>query len=383
MSRRICIVSCTLAAGGAERWASRTCTFLAEHSDLMVSMALFRDEKAYPCPESVPLHILNHRSFPHTARTVRQLRRLLNEEHIDVVVSNGAFTGQFVGQAVRGTKVQWIARISGNIEKAQHGFLQRWGWRWLDWNIGHATAIVANSAGLAGEVRARWRRYESRVVTIPNGIDVQNLQIESIQTGTVTKTHQDQQPMVLAAGRLHSVKRPDVFLQAILTLQKTYPVKAYWCGDGPLRNEVVNLIRKMGLESTVQIVGFQQNLAAWMRHAKCLVMTSDHEGSPNVLAEAMAIGVPVVSTDCDHGPGELLANERGWLVPVGDAERIAEAIAKVLSDPGEAQRRASRAQGWVQANLDLPLVGGRWKELIEHCVSFRREPNDGLAGRFS
>ncbi len=370
MTRHVCIVSNTLADGGAERWASNTCNYLTGQFDLKVSLVLFRDEKTYPCADSVVVRFLHHCHFAHSFRTVRQLRQILRRDQFDAVISNGAYTGQFVGQAVRGTSAQWIARISGNIAQGQQNLLQRWGWRWLDYNIKGATTIVANSVRLTQETQSRWPGIAERVITVPNGVDVKYLLSASAQSQKMSELKKIQRPVLLAGGRLNSVKRPDVFLRTVQLLQQNFDVEAYWCGDGPLRSDTERLIRELGLENRVRIVGFQRDLPSWMRRADCFVMTSDHEGSPNVLSEAMAIGLPVVSTNCDHGPGELLANERGWLASVGDADSIAEAVSEVLTNPQQAQYRASNAQRWVQENLDLSSIGNRWKELIEDCCQF-------------
>jgi len=381
MMRHVCIVSNTLADGGAERWASNTCTYLAGQHDLIVSLILFRNEQSYPCPDSVKVRVIDHRYFVHTFRTVRQLRRMILRDQVDVVISNGAFTGQFVGQAIRGTNARWIARISGNIAKGQRNILQRLGWCWLDRNIQRATAIVANSANLTREARTRWPGLIERAVTIPNGVDIPHLISALTQPKEWRETERPPRPILLAAGRLHSQKRPDIFLHTVRILQNSFDFEAYWCGDGPLRDETERLVIEMGLEGCVRIIGFRSDLPAWMRRAACFVMTSDHEGSPNVLAEAMAIGVPVVTTNCDHGPGELLADGRGWLAPVGDSAKIAAAIAEVLSNPDEAQRRASKAQRWVQENLDLKSIGACWKKLIDDCLQSQPQQGKSPAGR--
>lgn len=381
MKRHICIVSNTLADGGAERWASNTCSYLAGKSDLKVSLVLFRDEKSYPCPDPVCVRVLNHRYFANTFRTVSRLRQVILKEKVDVVISNGAFTGQFVGHAVRGTNTRWIARISGNIAKGQQSFLQRWGWRWLDWNIQRATSIVANSHSMATEVQSRWPALAERVVSIPNGVDVDLLTTMASQECHIDGVDFTRQPFVLGAGRLHPQKRVDVFVQAIAQLKMTQPIFAYWCGEGALKSEFLQLIEQTGLSQVIRVLPFRNDLPALTKHASCFILTSDHEGSPNVLAEAMAIGVPVVSTNCDHGPGELLADERGWLAPVGDAERIAEAIAEVLSNSDKAQRRASKAQRWVKENLDLAFIGARWKKLIDNCLQSQTHHGKSPAGR--
>ena len=366
MTQHVCIVSNTLADGGAERWASNTCTFLAK-AGLRVSLVLFRDIRTYPCPESVSVMVLGHRHFGHTLFTVRRLRRLLIGEKADIVISNGSFTGQFVGQAMRGTNSRWIARISGNIAKGQETFLQRLGWRWLNSNIARSSAIVANSQSMADETIARWPGLAERVCVIPNGVDLNYLARASADESAGIAP--EERPMILAAGRLHPQKRPDLFVEALRLLKTRFEFNAIWCGDGPLRETTERQIKACGLEEEVKTVGFQAKLPRWIALASCFVMTSDHEGSPNVLAEAMALATPVVSTDCPHGPKELLAESRGWLTPVGAPDQVAAAIAEVLSQPNEARLRANRAQAWIQENLDLQSVGERWKGLIAEEVS--------------
>ncbi|MEC8555651.1 MAG: glycosyltransferase [Planctomycetota bacterium] len=369
MTRHVCIVSNTLADGGAERWASNTCSFLAE-AGLRVSLVLFQDIRTYPCPDSVTVTALQHRHFGHAFRTVRRLRKLLIEESVDTVISNGSFTGQFVGEAVRGTSSRWIARISGNIAKGQESFLQRWGWRWLDRNIASASAIVANSANLQSEVQARWPSLSNRAAMIPNGVDVQKLIDASKQKTDLPEMANSETFKIVAAGRLHPQKRPDVFLEMVQALIRDgHEVKAYWCGDGPIRDAVEQQIEELRLNKHVTILGFRRDLPSWIGMADCFVMTSDHEGSPNVIAEAMALGVPVVSTDCDFGPRELLAEGRGWLAPVGDAEQLAASVREVFSESETSKSRASRAKVWIQENLDLHSIGARWEELIEESVA--------------
>jgi len=383
MTQHVCIVSNTLADGGAERWASNTCDYLAGDPGFKVSLVLFRNDKTYPCPDSVSIRALNHRYFVHTFRTLRRLRRILIEDQVDVVISNGAYTGQFVGQAVAKTKTRWIARISGNIAQGQQNLLQRLGWRWLDRNIHHATAIVANSRSMATEVQSRWPAMAERISSIPNGLNVDRLRTTESQQSGLQNADFIRRPFVLGAGRLHPQKRPDVFIQMLAHLKSTTQIFAYWCGDGALRPEIERLINQTGMSEDVKLLPFRSDLPVFMKSADCFVLTSDHEGSPNVLAEAMAIGIPVVSTNCDHGPGELLADHRGWLAPVGDAVKIAEAVSEVLSNPEEAQRRASKAQTWVRENLDLASIGVRWKELIQQVCTSSASPCELPSGRTS
>jgi len=105
-------------------------------------------------------------------------------------------------------------------------------------------------------------------------------------------------------------------------------------GEGRLRPELEELAQNLGIADRVAFPGFVNNPYAYMARASLFVLSSAWEGSPNVLTEAVALGRPVVATDCPSGPRELLQDGRyGPLVPVGDADKLAEAMLETLQHP--------------------------------------------------
>jgi glycosyltransferase involved in cell wall biosynthesis len=105
-------------------------------------------------------------------------------------------------------------------------------------------------------------------------------------------------------------------------------------GKGRGRGRLEALAEKLGIKEDLHLPGFVSNPYAYMAQSDVFVLSSLWEGSPNVLTEALAVGIPVVSTDCESGPRELLQDGRyGPLVPVGDAEALATAILKTLAKP--------------------------------------------------
>ena len=124
-------------------------------------------------------------------------------------------------------------------------------------------------------------------------------------------------PVILAVGRLDAQKNHGLLLRAFSLLPLDLNARLLIVGEGPCREALTAEIRALGLESTVQLLGEDVNPFRFMARANCFVLSSNHEGLPGVLIEAMACGVPVVSTDCPTGPREPLEDGRwGLLVPL-------------------------------------------------------------------
>jgi glycosyltransferase involved in cell wall biosynthesis len=141
-------------------------------------------------------------------------------------------------------------------------------------------------------------------------------------------------PVILGVGRLVSQKDFPTLIRAFARVQARYPSRVMILGEGEDRPYLEALIRELGLEADVALPGFVENPYIYMAHAAVFALSSVFEGFGNVVAEALAAGTPVVSTDCPSGPAEILAQGKyGHLVPVGDEEALADAIVETLLNP--------------------------------------------------
>jgi glycosyltransferase involved in cell wall biosynthesis len=143
-----------------------------------------------------------------------------------------------------------------------------------------------------------------------------------------------QPPVVLGVGRLEPQKDFPNLLRAFALLRKKQKARLVILGEGNLRGQLEALAKELGIEEDVQLPGFNSNPYAFMKRANVFVLSSVLEGLPTVLIEAMALGTPVVSTDCKSGPKEILGNSGyGTLVPTKNPEALAVAIEKTLNAP--------------------------------------------------
>ena len=158
-------------------------------------------------------------------------------------------------------------------------------------------------------------------------------------------------PLIIGMGRLTLQKDFETLIRAFDMVRYSHPSRLIILGEGKKRRELQALIHQSGLEDVVDLPGFQPNPYPYLKASDLFVLSSQWEGSPNALTEAMALGIPVVSTDCPSGPREILDEGRlGPLVPMKEPEAMAEAILKVLKDPPPKERLMKAVEGYSLEN---------------------------------
>jgi glycosyltransferase involved in cell wall biosynthesis len=152
-------------------------------------------------------------------------------------------------------------------------------------------------------------------------------------------------PRLIAMGTLKEQKDYPTLLRAFAALREDVDAQLLILGDGALRAELEAERAALGLDGAVHMPGFLEHPGPYLRHADLFVHSAAWEGFGNVLVEALACGVPVVTTDCPSGPAEILDDGRyGRLVPVADPAALARAMAAALKDPRDAERLKARAR---------------------------------------
>ena len=242
---------------------------------------------------------------------------------------------------------------------------------WTRWLITSPTALLANSHAVCDEIQAAQLLPPERIWFVPNAIDVDQW--------SARRHSADQTPITAAfVGRLVAVKRLDCFLRALAKArQQTPALRGVVIGDGPERAPMEHLARELELmPQHVAFLGSRSDVASELRRAEMLVLTSDDEGSPNVLLEAMAAGLPVISTPAGDAKRIVHDGATGFLVPFDDPDAIA---AKIVCLAGDAELRStlgSSGRQFVDQQYSAATLTDRLLS-IYHAVA-ERQHNERL-----
>lgn len=224
--------------------------------------------------------------------------------------------------------------------------------------VKRASRAIAVSAGVGRDLVSRGFPPE-KVVIINNPLPVLTAPPASY-SWQITLDGMGEGPVIATAGRLVAVKDHSTLLKAFSLLRAQRPARLVIFGEGPLHAALRAEADALGVGSQVLLPGYVDHPAACYAVADLFVLSSRSEGFGNVLIEAMAAGVPVVSTDAPHGPREILADGAyGNLVPVGDAAALAEAMERGLERPADPDRLRRRA-----ADFAVDAIADRYEAAL-------------------
>lgn len=231
------------------------------------------------------------------------------------------------------------------------------------WLYRSADALVGVSDGVSRDLEEALQLVPGSVRTIHNPVAIND--IAGASRLGVPSTLNDRfrslaRPIIISAGRLVTAKAQADLLTAFARLPVHLSGSLVILGDGPLRGSLEQQAEALGIAERIWMPGFVDNPWWFIARADAFVLTSRWEGLPLILLEAVACGVPVVSTDCPSGPREILHGiERTRLTPVGDPESTAAAIEELLTQEAVETRAAEGL-----SRFEPSLIAEQYAQLI-------------------
>jgi len=226
----------------------------------------------------------------------------------------------------------------------------------------HPSVILSNNSRAGANDYAAWLEVApSRIEVVHNGIDFERL----AHSANPNETRQararlgipSNAPILGGVFRMSEEKRPLLWLDVAAAVVAAQPdVHFVVCGDGPMRDEIHSRAVSLGIADKLHLPGAQSNIGSWFKLMDVVMLTSRHEGLPNVLLEAQALGVPVVAPDVG-GAAEVIEQGRtGWTVKNADATLLAERVLHCLTDGEWRRTAAERAPQFVRERFGIETM---------------------------
>lgn len=355
----LCFLAGTLGQGGAERQLYYILKALRDSGANPRLMCLTRDEfwEKKVTELKVPVTwIGNHQSK--LARVVA-LVKALRRNPPDILQSQHFYTNLYVAAAARALGIREIAalRNDGISEMRANGpVLGRLSLRVPRLLVANSRAAIRNAIALGVP--------DARLHFLPNVVDTLQFKPEPREPKrTVT---------LITAGRLVEQKRLDRFLRIVMNISRhsQFPIKAIIVGKGPLQSQLEMQAAQMNLlPDVVEFRGAIDDMASVYQEADLFVLTSDWEGTPNVVLEAMSCGLPVVATRAG-GIAEIIHHgETGDLVDVGDEDAIAKYLNILIGNRELRLQRGIRAREYIESNHSPQRLPTLLAEIYQMAVS--------------
>lgn len=366
----------TLTYSGAPKMMAWVANQMAAKGHEVHFVAFFSSEQARMLHENVEMRSLNvtrsksrlARNTTKMAQALWRLHRTVKKVKPDVVVTFLDSVGYMYLPIARFlTKCKTVAseRVDpytyrGKIAKIRF-FL-----------MGFADGFVFQTDGARKFFKERKKIYDVGVV-IPNPVVIGE-KARALRSSVPAFEERDDR--IVTVGRLSlKQKRQDVLLEAFKLLRETRPqLKLEMCGDGADKAKIQELIDQAGLSDCATLAGRVDDVEGAIVNARAFALSSDFEGIPNALIEALSVGVPSVATDCSPGGAALLIKdgENGFIVPRGDAKALAEKLA-ILVDDKETSERFSANGPAIESDFAEAAIADRWEDYFNSLINGRRE----------
>ena len=335
MKKNILILSLTLKKGGSERVISLISKYLANDENINFHILLIEGGIEYELPECVK--IVNLKQFNRSGVMkffkipflAYKLLKYIQKNKIDIVMSF-LYRPNYINilSKIFGSNHKSIINIRSTTSRYKNeGLLGKVNLFLVKLLFNKANLIISNSKGVDDDLKSIVN-ITTKTTVINNPVDLEYIKNKKIILEDKHFLFEKEKKYIISVGRLISLKRNGDLLDAFFTLQNDdNKLEIIFLGDGILKNDLKNKCELLKIKDKVHFLGNVKNPFYYLNKSNLFVMTSETEGFPNVLVEAMACGIPVVSSDCKSGPREILKNETyGLLYPVGNIDKLIEKI---------------------------------------------------------
>ncbi len=347
----IVFVTRNMHGGGAERVISELLKYLTKQQISCKIVTLEKEKVLYHIPPSVELHMIGEKSgnrlFDKYLR-YKELRNYVKGIRPDLVVALPEEIGIYVIPALFGTKIPVV------VSERNNPWVMPWkkGTRLLrSLCYPHASGLIFQTEQAAGFFSNRVQR---KGIVLPNPLDLTRLSEPWVG---------GRRKEIVGAGRLDKQKNFPLLIKAFAQFYENHSdYKLIIYGEGILQEELIKLANSLLPSEAYSFPGRTTRLLEQINGASMFVLSSDYEGLPNVVIEAMALGLPVISTDCPSGgPSNLIEDgKNGILIPVGNVQALYKAMCRLAENEDYAAALGKQAQK-IKNKFNSEVVSEKWR----------------------
>lgn len=346
---KVIFVIVSMAGGGAERVISILANQFVQNGIDVTILMIAGNEVAYELDKRIHLICagqVSGGSMRKRMERIRNIRKVFKENRDSLIISFGPGTSFFAVLADLFLCHTFLISERNDPAACPHPRMRN-----LVYSYAKAVVFQTHDA-----MECFPDRLQKKGCVIPN----------PISGGIAVPYVGARQKTVVAVGRLEEQKNYGMLLHAFQQFHKKYEdYTLHIFGKGSLQKSLEELAAKLQISEAVYFEGFCPNVADKIRDAGIYALSSDYEGVSNALLEAMAAGLPVVATDCPIGGSRLCIEDgiNGLLVPVGDADKMTQALERMVQHPEEAEAMGKRAVE-VRERFSEEAIIAQWIEVI-------------------
>ena len=337
MKKKVFFIISSLAEGGAEKVISILLGHLSR-TEFCYSLLLFEKTGYYlkQIPPDIRIYDLEKKKKFSFLKLLFKVAKIVKKEKPNVVISFLGYTNLvclLARKLVFQNQSKWViserslpsAALRGQrmyfLKLILHKLLAR-----------SADLVIVNSEGTKEELIENFGVKDKKIKIIPNPVEIEKIQLHCKKIPSHV-WYSENVPILISVGRLSKPKGYPCLLTAFSEVLKEIECRLIILGEGEMRDELEILINRLAIKKNVNLLGFISNPYPYIAHSDIFVLPSLWEGQPNALLEAMALGKPVIATNCSKAVEEIIKNgENGFLISPNDISALKNTICRVLKN---------------------------------------------------
>lgn len=360
---RIMFLSADLCDGGAQRVTATMANKLAEFGNEVSLVVFYRSERDYHISEKLnTIYMFNdnreYQSVSHIKRLLlirRIVKQIKPEVGIGFLQAGYALYFSTLGLNIPRVASARVAPLKLIDAKGLSATITRYWFRRAD------AVVLQNNEQMNQAIKCKWNKK----IVIPNPVNDKVLESELPKYNDICKK-------IIMVGRLAKQKNYSMAIKAMKVIHERHPqIELDIYGEGELKEQLVAEIEENKLERVVSLKGWSSNIIEVYREYDAYLLSSNFEGQPNSLMEAMGIGLPCISTMCETGPKDLIENNtNGILIETNNLEQLISAIEKLVSmNAFERMKLGQSARKMIHNDYNAEAIAMKWEQLFRTVVN--------------